>query len=261
MKNILITVAFLLCSVWVMGQSTIQPRPIGDDFKGFIYNQEVAVNLRGHTNGFAFGVDIGRIKTYYQTKYFHIEIGELKHAKESRQSPDYASSPNGKVSRAFKFGKQNSFYALRAGFGNKRYFSEKAKRKGVAVGISYEGGATLGMIKPYYLELFSPENGGNPVTTRYSEENRERFLDIWQIYGSASWTNGLNELSVIPGVHGKLAVHFDWGAFDEYVKAIEAGIMLDVFSKKVPIMVETENTRNRAYFLNLFVNLQFGKRW
>ena len=260
MKNIIFTIMLLCCALFAAAQGTFQPKQLDEALKGIVYNQELAVNLRLHTNGIAFGVDIGKIKTYYQTKYFHIELGELKNQKENRQSPDYASSPNGKVSRAFKFGKQNSLYALRAGYGMKRYFSEKAKRKGVAVGISYEGGATLGMLKPYYLEIFSPEAGGSPISTRYSPEN-ERFTDIYAIYGSSGWTKGLDEISLVPGVHGKLAVHFDWGAFDQYVKAFEAGLMVDVFAKKMPIMVETEENKNRAYFLNFFLNLQFGKRW
>jgi hypothetical protein len=32
--------------------------------------------------------------------------------------------------------------------GEKKYFSEKAKRRGVAVGVNYEIGATLGLLKP-----------------------------------------------------------------------------------------------------------------
>lgn len=261
MKNIIFTSVLLLSWCYVFAQGTFQPKQLDDALKGIVYDQEVAINLRLQTNGFAFGVDIGKIKTYYQTSYLHLEIGELKNPKETRQSPDYASSPNGKVSRAFKFGKQNNLYALRVGYGMKRYYSEKAKRKGVAVGLSYEVGPTLGILKPYYLEIFSPEAGGSPVTTKYSTDNEERFTDVFAIYGSSGWTKGLDELSVLPGVHGKLAVHFDWGAFDQYVKAFEAGVMVDVFAKKPPIMVEVNNNKNRAYFINLFLNIQFGKRW
>lgn len=261
MKNIIFTSILLLGFCVVSAQGTFQPKQLDDTFKGIVYDDELAINLRLQTNGFALGVDIGKIKTYYQTKYLHLEIGELKNSRETRQSPDFASTANGKVSRAFKFGKQNNLYALRVGYGMKRYYSEKAKRKGVAVGISYEAGATLGILKPYYLEIFSPENGGNPISTRYSEDNHERFTDIFAIYGSSGWTKGLDEISLLPGVHGKLAVHFDWGAFDQYVKAFEAGVMVDVFTKKAPIIVEVNGNENRAYFINLFLNVQFGKRW
>ncbi len=253
----------LILSFSISAQETFQPKQIDSDSKGIIYNQELAVGLRIHTNGFAVGVDIGKLKTYYLTRYLHFEIGELKHSREARQSFDFPSSLNGKVSRAFKYAKQNNLYVLRGGFGQKRYFSEKAKKKGVAVGITYQVGATIGLLKPYYLELFPDDVNPNrfPISTKYSEESADRFLNIWTIYGASTWTKGLDELSIIPGGHIKAAIHFDWGAFDEYIKAFEAGIMLDVFSKKAPIMVEVDGIQNKAYFLNLFLNVQFGKRW
>jgi hypothetical protein len=52
-------------------------------------------------------------------------------------------------------------------------------------------------------------------------------------------------------------VHLDWGAFDEFLRALEVGIQLDIYPKKLPIMV---NSENRPYFMNLYVSLQLGKR-
>lgn len=240
-------------------QQVIQPRPMKED-AGILYNQEFATGLRLHTNGFAVGITMGNIETYYRTRFFHAELGEIKHPKEYRQSFDNPGSINGRIARPFKFGKQNNFYVLRGGIGIKRYLTEKAKHKGVAVGLAYEGGLTMGILKPYYLELRSTE-GINSVSTKYTPETADRFLNIWQIHGASSWTRGLGELSLLPGAHGKVSVHFDWGAFDEYVKAIEAGVMVDVFTKKAPIMVETADVQNSQVFINLFLHLQFGKRW
>ncbi len=259
-KDYYIIPLLLLCGIVLQAQETFQPKQLDDASKGIIYNQEFSLGLRMHTNGFAVGFNVGKLKTYYLTKYWHFELGELKHPKEFRQSFDTPSTLNGRISRAFKYGKQNSLYALRGGIGAKRYFSEKAKHKGVAVGISYEVGPTLGLLKPYYLELRAGD-GRVSVSTKYSEETADRFLDIWQIHGASGWTRGLGELSILPGAHGKFAVHFDWGAFDEYVKSLEAGIMVDAFARKAPIMVELDNVENRQLFINLFLHLQFGKRW
>ncbi|MBI1224507.1 MAG: hypothetical protein GC192_04660 [Bacteroidetes bacterium] len=241
-------------------QETIQPKQLDDPSKGIIYNREFAMNFRLHTHGYSFGANFGTLQTYYRTKYWQFELGELKHAKEFRQSWDAPSSLNGRVSKAFKYGKQNNLFVLRAGLGAKRYFSEKAKHKGVAVGISYEGGATLGILKPYYLELQAGD-GNLSYSARYTEESASRFLDITKIHGASAWTKGFGHASFIPGAHARFAVHFDWGAFDEYLKSFEGGVMVDVFSRKVPIMVEQPNVENNLLFLNLFLNLQFGKRW
>ena len=56
-------------------------------------------------------------------------------------------------------------------------------------------------------------------------------------------------------------MHFDWGAFDEYVKSLEGGIMVDAFAREAPIMVEVGGAENSRVFVNLFLHLQFGKRW
>lgn len=250
----------LLCATTLAAQETIQPKQMDDPTKGIIYNQELAMNFRLHTHGYAFGLTGGKLQTYYRTKYWHVELGELKHAKEFRQSWDSPSSLNGRVSRAFKYGKQNSFFTLRAGIGAKRYFSEKAKHKGVAVGISYEAGGTLGILKPYYLELQAGD-GNLTYSSRYTEDTATRFLDISKIHGASNWAKGFGHLSLVPGAHARFAVHFDWGAFDEYLKSFEGGIMVDAFSKRVPIMVELPGVENNLLFLNLFLNLQFGKRW
>ena len=75
-----------------------------------------------------------------------------------------------------------------------------------------------------------------------------------------SFVKGFNELSVVPGGQFKVAVHLDWGAFDEFIRALEIGVMGDIFFKEMPIMVDEEFSENRPYFINLFVALQLGKR-
>jgi hypothetical protein len=259
-----ITIWSLLGVSFLGAQDTFQPKPIEEtQNKGLLYNREIAFNIRLHTNGFAMGADFGRLRTYYLTRTFHVELGELKHHKEYRTNLDRSSS-TGRISRAFIYGKQNNFFVLRGGIGEKRYFSEKAEYKGVAVGISYKGGPTLGVLKPYYLELLSTENTPSPflttVSRKYSEDIHDYFLEPWNIFGSSGWTKGFDEIRLVPGLHAQFAVHFDWGAFDEYMKAIEVGIMADVFFQKVPIMVETTDVENRPFFINLFINLQLGKR-
>jgi hypothetical protein len=225
---------------------------------GIVYNRETTFNFRVSTNrGFIAGMEFGKLRTYDKTKFFHFNIGEIKHPKEIRQSADPT------VSRSFRpyvFGKQNNLIALRAGWGTKRYFSEKAKQKGVALGMSYSFGPTLGILKPYYLALrYSSDLPGQSraLHQKYSEENSNIFLDNSRILGASPFTRGFGKSSFLPGGNAMIAFHMDWGAFDEFVKALEIGAMVDVFVKKAPILV-TEN--NQQVFFNFFVNLQLGKR-
>ncbi len=269
MRHFLLTISLLAFFQVLHGQEVISfGQNYYEDNKGIVYNKVTTVDLKLHTFGFAIGLNFGTIRTYYLTRYFNFEFGEIRHPKEFRQSFDLPVS-SGRISRAFIFGKQHNFFVLRGGLGAKRYLSEKAKKKGVAIAISYSGGPSLGLLKPYYLDLRRfpdpPAPGGQVVISseKFSEENRDDFLDINKIIGSSGFGQGLGEIALRPGGHAKFGIQFDWGAFDEFAKALEAGIMVDFFFTRIPIMVEDptiENVENRFLFVNFFLSMQLGKR-
>lgn len=227
------------------------------DAKGIIYDKEKALDMRIHTHGWTVGYQIGKIKTYYKTVFYNFELGELKHHKEVRKSTDFSSISPSSGFRSYTFGKQNYGFVLRGGIGAKRYYTEKAAKNGVAVGLVYSGGLTAALMKPYYVEVGGTRDGSASQSIKYSPETSKNFLDPYKIRGKGGFLKGINETSIIPGIHAQAGVHIDWGAFDEFLKAIEVGVMLDVFPKKLPIMVAEEN---RPYFMNLYVSLQLGKR-
>lgn len=269
MRRILLFASLFALAPLLHAQETISfGQNYYEENTGIIYNKVTTVDLKLHTFGFAIGMNFGTIRTYYLTRYFNIEFGEIRHPKEFRQSFDLPVS-SGRISRSFIFGKQNNFFVLRGGIGAKRYLSEKARKKGVAIAITYSGGASLGLLKPYYLDLRRfpdpPAPGGQVIISseKFSPENRTDFLDINKIIGSSGFGRGLGEISVRPGGHAKFGLQFDWGAFDQFAKALEVGAMLDFFFTKVPIMVEDpsiENVENRFIFLNFYISFQLGKR-
>ncbi len=248
-----------LTSGFVFGQYTILPKPIGEE--SLVYETERVFHARIHSNGLSLGYTVGDIETWYKTRYYYFDLGSLKNAKEYSQNFRFFGTGSfNQASRPFIYGKINRLYAFRAGVGMKRYFSEKARRKSVIVGMNYEYGFTIGMLKPYYLKLKRSSDGGGIdkiVEEKYSEENREAFLDETLIYGGAEFKYGLDEIKLKPGIHGKFGANFSWGNQDNLVKAIEVGLMGDVFLSKVPLMLTEEN---KPYFLNVYLTLQFGKR-
>lgn len=229
---------------------------IKDQPKGVIYETEMSGLFRLHTNGFALGMNYGKLKTYYKTNIWQFELVHLKHPREYLDRIEFAPGRPGGSANSFTYGKQNSFFALHAGYGQKYYFSGKAKKQGVAVGMSYAVGPSLGIIKPYYLELFI-DNGNATVAQPYSEANANIFLQPYSIAGGAGFGYGFDDLSIVPGGHAKAALHLDWGAFDEVVRAVEVGIMIDVYAKEIPIMLTEDN---KPYFVNLYFSVELGKR-
>jgi hypothetical protein len=242
-----------------LGQNNYQTR------KGVIFSKESSFNIKPHTNGIALGLQFGKIQSYNRTTYWGLELGELRHIKETRQNKQSLIASVDASFRGFVFGKQNNFFALRGNFGQKVYLSEKARRKGLALGLDYSAGPSLGLLKPYYLILrYVPEDFvRNYRSEKFSAENADRFLDVNSIFGADGFSKGLGEIKMTPGLHAKASLHFDWGAYDEFVKAFEVGIMGDFYFKEVPIMVESPSipaVRNQALFLNLFLMVQLGKR-
>lgn len=252
---LLFLLTFLLAPL--RAQVTLQPKQMETKSLGVVYDEEFAVNIYLHTRGYGFGAIFGTLKTYYKTSFYHVDFGMVKHPKEHR--PDNQINQFNVLSRPYVFGKKNSFFTLRLGKGAKRYLSEKAKRRGVAVGYSYQLGPSLGMLKPYYLDLRS-DGGAIPPTievSKYSEENADRFLDPDFIDGYSGFWKGVGEMNFVFGGHIKGGAHFSWGAYDRYVKAIEVGVLLDFYFQKLDILVIEDNS---PVFANLYLNLQFGKR-
>jgi hypothetical protein len=251
----------LMADTFVLSQTVVQPKQMDYSSAGVLYKEEKVFEVRAHSNGLAASLQFGTLPKYYKTTFYQFDIGLLRHPKEFRQTITFNSgNPFARTTNSYTYGKQNHFFVLRGGFGEKRYFSEKAKRKGIAVGISYEAGASIGILKPYYLHLLKlNENGysSQTVTQRYSPENHDLFLDETKIIGPASFFKGFGQISALPGLHARLGAHFSLGAFDEYVKAFEMGIMIDGYFKRVPVMIIENNT---PVFINGYLSFQFGKR-
>lgn len=256
-KKIYSTLLLLFTLFVVQAQVTFQPRKLSNDDKGIVYQKEVTGDLRLQTDGWALGMTFGKLKAYNVTQFIYGGVGELRHPREVWTN-DFRNG------RRYVFGKQNNFYTLRGGWGQKRYFSEKSKRKGAAIGMTYQIGPSLGFIKPYHLEIFVLESRTERTRSiRFSEDTVDDFLDKEKIFGSSGVLTGWGNMKIAPGAQFMLAAHFDWGAYDEVVKAIEAGLMVDLYFQNVPIMIELErfgNLKNRPVFFNFFINIQFGKR-
>lgn len=235
------------------------------DGPGFVYDNEWTFNFGlGTPRNLFVGVKRAKIKAYNKSSFYTIYLGDIRHSREERTNFELIS-PNNQVSRPFVYGKQNQLYALRVGFGNRTYLSEKAKQRGVAMGYSWEIGPTLGLLKPYYLEVRAGDvNEIRIEEITYSEENKNLFLDQRNIFGASIWGKGLDETKLIPGVHGRASVHFGFGAYDEMAKSFEVGIQGDFFFRDAPIMVESDLTpgvTNSNLHISFFMQMQLGRRW
>ncbi len=262
MHKLVSIVCILIFPLAVLAQSGLFPDSRSYAGVGLIYEEEYTLDLHLHTNGLAIGYQKGKITKYYLTKTFNINFGYLRHPKEFRQNlRSQTVLQSLTAATGYTFGKQNNFFVIRAGMGGIRYFGEKAKRKGVAVGFHYNIGPSIGMLKPYYLDLKRFDettiSGIRISSEKYNEENAHLFLDPNNINGYSGFFKGFKEIKFVPGIQAKAGMYFSWGPEDQFVRVLETGLMLDLFTRRIPIMVIDNN---QPLFLNLYVSLHFGKR-
>jgi hypothetical protein len=257
MKKWLLYIMFFSIVPFVKAQNNFQLQKSNKGKKGLIYNKEKVVLIEGKTNGLDVGYQWGELKTYYRTTFYRLNLGFLRHSKETRINPLGVTTP---TTNSYYYGKRNSFWQLKAGWGEKRYLSEKDGIRGVAVGYSYNFGPSLGLLKPYYLQKGTNGNDTrlNQNYIKYSVETEKDFLSKNRISGAAPFFTGIDEIKTQIGGHINWGLHLDWGAYEDFVRSLEVGIAADIYLRKVPIMVF--DAENRNYFFNLYAHFQLGRR-
>jgi hypothetical protein len=222
-----------------------------------IYQKQTLFGVKLYSDGWAALFEKGYMKTVNKTNLFSLEIGERKDRKEQKVSK--GSNSSFLAGNPFVFGKQNNFFFAKLGVGQSYLLGGKGNRNGVAISAVYSGGVSIGLLKPYYIDISDP-------TTREitaikwqgdSSTNDQNFLRPDLIEGGSGVFKGFGELKVKPGLFAKGALRFDYGRYNELISAVEAGFNAEYYASGMPIMVGNDP---KKFFLNVFVALEFGKR-
>ena len=157
--------------------------------KDIIRKREFTMAGKIHSAGFGFSANFVKINSIFKKTVLEIELMDLKHPKESRQK-GLAIGGNS-PSRNYVYAKQNNFYNLNVSLGRMRTIAEKGRKSGVAVYLYYAGGLSLGITKPYYLELIYGVDGGTADVRNQpyvEDENANFFLNENIIRGASKFT-------------------------------------------------------------------------
>lgn len=223
--------------------------------KEIVYSKEWITGVKLHTNGYGLFMTFGKILNRSNKRLFTIELQEIKHPRQIRRRIiDFASSP-----QSYYFGKQNTFINLNGSYLFEKVLAEKGRKNGVLVSWRYGGGLSLGLLKPYYLKI-NPSDGlfGNPIDTKYDpDEIGSRFLSESNIQGASSFFTGIGETKIIPGAVLQSSLIFDWANYNQWIKAVEVGVMSNIYYKRIPIMITEDNS---FFYFNFYLKLLFGER-
>jgi hypothetical protein len=218
------------------------------------YHKHTAFGLKLASDGYGAFLEIGRANSIKKALLFQLDISERKHPKEDKQTNlSIPTSP-------FIFGKINYFYPVKIGVQQQILLGNKTNRNGVSVTGNIGGGISLGLLRPYYLEVNDVANQRRKFI-RYESGDSSIFVspgDLQSLNVSGSGLGkGWGDITVTPGAYAKLGVRFDYGKFNEMLNALEVGISADIYSKKVPQIVYTDY---KQFFFSAYVAIMFGRR-
>jgi hypothetical protein len=216
------------------------------------YIKQNGFGIQLRTNGYGIFFEVGHRKTQRFTNTYSIELTEIKHPKEEKSGGGFFSNP-------FVYGKINNFYQAKLGYGQQYILGQKGNKNGVAVIALAQGGFSMGMMKPYYLNVSS-----SGETIKYTPNDSATFLFYDPNNSGAGFIKGWNEVKLTPGAYLKAALRFDFGRFNESVSAVEIGLSVEAYADKVSILAPVTNNESavgpQRFFYQGHVAFVFGRR-
>jgi hypothetical protein len=216
-----------------------------------IFNKHSIFGIRLATDGYGINYEKGKFKSPTRTILYEFELNEKHDPKEHHVS---AVSDGINFSSVVPY-KLNNLYEFKMALGEQRLIGGKGNKNGVAVTALYAGGVTIGMLKPYYLDI------SNAITSATSRMTFPQAIadtnEGDQVTGASGFTVGWDHLTIKPAVNAKQAMRFDYGRLNQTVSAIEVGLTEEYFFSKIPLVYLV---KQHSFFFNAYVSILFGSR-
>ena len=211
-----------------------------------VFRKQSIFGFKATTDGYGISYELGRFRSSRNTFLLQFELNERKHKKETKVSGDF----NGFQFNSFVPGKMNNFFQFKIGAGNQRIIGGKGNKNGVAVALIYAGGLSLGLLKPYLVDV---ESNGQRFRSTYPTIYDSSYREL----GASGITTGWSDLSLKPGGHVKTGMRFDYGRFNETVTALEVGVNGEFYASKI---AQIYGSKPKQAFFNAYITLLLGKR-
>ncbi|HVV07339.1 MAG TPA: hypothetical protein VHC96_24090 [Puia sp.] len=266
MKKLFLSTLILIAvgSLYAQDSSYVSPRRNKRDAKkerinnlirmeeegDLIFNKHNIFGIRLATDGYGINFEKGKFVTPNRTILYQFELNEKKSVKEHKVS---ASPDQFNYSSLVPY-KLNNFYIFKLAMGQQHLIGGKGNKNGVAVTALYTGGVSIGMLKPYYVDVQNTQTGETSRKT-FTELQTDTLPDV--VTGASGFTVGWGHLKIKPGLNAKGAMRFDYGRLNQTVTAIEVGLTGEYYFSKIPqvLLVPQKN-----FFFNAYVQIMFGSR-
>lgn len=244
MKSYILALCLL---IFFSGESFGQLSPTGGDLRGFA--------MGFHSGSRGSGADFRYIYgTPTKDWGFGLRAFGIKDTRETKIESQFQDRGS-----RYVYGKLNRLMVISPYIGIHKNLVPRRQGGYVSLKGSLQVGPALGLLRPYYLDIFVPspvyQQLGTPVPQPYNPGDHA-YVDIVGV--SSIFNSGFGKVNLRPGLSMRAATLIDFAQKDTYINGIELGANLDYFFSEVPIMAEVENHR---LYMAITVGFVFGNTW
>lgn len=236
------------------------PEAPSDDLS---FRREVVFGANFNTQGGLIGgvnFRSSRVLDGRWLRFWGLEGVALKNPKEQRVANQYTGG-------SYVKNKANYGLVLRPSFGIQRVLFRKAPDAGVQVNALLSAGPSLGLLMPYYISYdYTYAITGRLATTddiRDEQFDPEKHKSEDAIVDSAPLFTGISDTRVVPGLHVRGGLSFEFGRYRDALAGAEVGFLLEGFSKRLFIISPNAgdpDILNHSYFPSVYLTLYLGHR-
>lgn len=239
-----------ICGLWSIGSymhSQVKAQNVAITETQLMYYHDTHIGLNANSLGLG-GIQFR--KGWHQTGFKnHLLDVEFLIVQDPKESKRYAMNDN---PNQYKFGKINNVFFLRCGYGKDIQITDRPYRNAISVHFLYSGGLNLTFLKPYYIEVVYQNGFTNFLL---SEKFNPEKHNPYNIYGSSSFTEGINEIKTLFGAYGRMGLAMEWGQVDDEYRNLEFGCTFDVIPDGVPILY---GQNGNTFFIGGYIGLNWG---
>ncbi|MVN76289.1 hypothetical protein GO988_08125 [Hymenobacter sp. HMF4947] len=228
------------------------------------YKRETVFGLNFNTQGGLIGgvnVRVARVMDERWLRFWSLEGVFFKNPKEQSVTNPYTGG-------SFTLYKANYAFALRPSFGIQRILFRKAADSGVQVNGLLSVGPSLALLMPYYIsydQTAAQNNAFGPRDVIVDEAyDPVRHAQETFIYDRAPIFSGIGQTKVVPGVHLRGGLSFEYGRYRDAVAGAEVGFLIEGYSKRLLILnppaPAEPNALNKQFFPSVYLTLYLGHR-
>lgn len=232
----------MLPAAAVSGQGMLNDQP------KMLFNNEQTFGLFLNSNGLGADYRFARFIKARSDRIYEFSFDYVKHPKEYKSVVAYDF-----IAKRFVYGKENLFWEIKGQIGNQSEIFRKYDFSSISIKLAYSGGLSLGFQKPIYYEIVTFDGSG--LISSREERTFHPAIHLYNYNGTTSFTKGLNEIQVIPGITVNTGLSFEYSEREPMIHALEAGMSFTIYPKNIRIMATEENN---FFFFNLSVGYRFG---